>query len=540
MNQSAFSQSLELVSENYSSIDDLTSFNGLLFFSAHQGDYNDQLYRSDGTEEGTFMLKEVTSNSWSWTGSMPNNMIVANNKMFFVQKDSTNLGRKLWVTDGTSEGTFIIKNTPIYDKIVFNDQLYFVSNSIDYGFELWKSDGSEQGTIMVKDINNGSNGSNPSNFMILNNELFFFAADCEHGREFWRTNGTDSGTVMIKDINVGIGNSDTDVISSYIEWEDNLYFSANDGIHGAELWVTDGTSDGTKMLKDINIGSDNSRPGYYCLFEDYIYFSAADTSYLYENVHPPEIRYNTELYRTDGTFEGTCMITDINENGIIGSGVSRLMVCNNHLLFTATDGDSGMELWKTEGIDEEIYLLKDIYPGDHGSYLSEFTKTSNEVYFRAMDYDHGHELWRTAGDSSNTDMVHDIESGYLSSFPQSLTVVDSVLYFVTNNREKLMKLNGILGTINNIEDNYLEDSTIKVDIYPMPFNNKIFVKTESYKDKNVLVHLYSADSQLVFHKEYYNTETIILNNLNNLKPGLYLLEIVIENRKTVLKCIKSN
>ena len=124
----------------------------------------------------------------------------------------------------------------------------------------WKTDGTDAGTVLVKDIAPGSDSggegegegsseaprsSAPQNLTNVNGTLFFTADDGAHGYEIWKSDGTEAGTVMVKDIVSGSSGSNpyqlTDVNGT-------LFFTANDGVHGFELWMSDGTEAGTVMV----------------------------------------------------------------------------------------------------------------------------------------------------------------------------------------------------------------------------------------------------------------------------------------------------
>jgi len=87
------------------------------------------------------------------------------------------------------------------------------------------------------------------------NDFYFGANDGLHGEELWKTDGSEAGTVLIKDINPGLGDG-----AGYLQCPMNgkLFFAAFDETHGFELWKTDGTEAGTRLVKDIKPGREGS------------------------------------------------------------------------------------------------------------------------------------------------------------------------------------------------------------------------------------------------------------------------------------------
>src|SRR5215217_967952 len=105
---------------------------------------------------------------------------------------------------------------------------------------------------------------------------------------------------LVKDINVGTDDSSP---SQFRSIEGTLYFQADDGTHGNELWKSDGTAAGTRLVRDIAAGLADSNPYGFRGMGDEVFFSASDP------VH------GKELWKTDGTAAGTRMVKDINPNG---------------------------------------------------------------------------------------------------------------------------------------------------------------------------------------------------------------------------------
>tara|TARA_B110000902_G_scaffold13064_1_gene15786 strand:+ start:70 stop:660 length:591 start_codon:yes stop_codon:yes gene_type:complete len=136
---------------------------------------------------------------------------------------------------------------------------------------------SRGGLKMVKDINSGSSsGISPfgnTDFTAVGNTLYFTADDGTNGEELWKSDGTASGTVMVQDINSGSSSSSPYYLTAV---GNTLYFQANDGTNGNELWKSDGTSSGTVMVKDIVSGSSSSYPSDLTAVGNTLYFTVDD------------------------------------------------------------------------------------------------------------------------------------------------------------------------------------------------------------------------------------------------------------------------
>jgi ELWxxDGT repeat protein len=207
---------------------------------------------SDGTEGGTSMIKQIHAGSF---GSSPHSITEFGGKAYFAADDGVN-GEELWVSDGTEGGTLLLKDINTSGSsypntlTVAGDRLYFLADDGAHGSELWKSDGTADGTVMVRDLEEGTADSSIMSLIEFNGVLFFAKWTSADGAELWTSDGSADGTTMFKDIRPGSENGLTG-------WPDPpelvvadglLYFPANDGVNGAELWATDGTPEKTLMV----------------------------------------------------------------------------------------------------------------------------------------------------------------------------------------------------------------------------------------------------------------------------------------------------
>src|SRR5215203_6209558 len=349
------------------------------------------------------------------TGSEPSNLVDFKGKLLFAA-DHPDFGEELWSSNGTRSGTRLVKDIdpgPLVINEVKNTEtgssapdsvlrtkksIYFQATTAKYGGELWKSDGTKSGTKVVKDIVPGPGVSDPEDIVSTAPRMTFFRAwDKNHGVELWKTDGTNRGTKLVKNINPAAPAPTTDACKGQKScrggsWADDMtlvgkrvFFTANDGKHGVELWKTDGTNKGTKLVKDINpsSASEASDTGNLVALGKTLYFSANDG------------KHGLELWKSDGTVKGTTVVKHI-KPGKMGSNPDSLTVFGGVLLFAAADGKHGPELWGSDGTRAGTTLLRDLAPGAVGSEPGEFTTSGRFLYFAATNPSAGEELWAVA------------------------------------------------------------------------------------------------------------------------------------------------
>jgi ELWxxDGT repeat protein len=430
----------------------LTVSNGLVFFRADDGAHGDELWKSDGTEAGTVLVKDT--NTTGNLGSTPRGFTSAGGSIYFTAYDSaftwdlwrTNgtadtttrvadvqrlnrpinpdsfvdvggtvfftawdeqHGQELWKSDGTDEGTLIVPGTNHASPrhlTSYAGNLYFAAHG-----DLWRSDGTEAGTVFVTDIWIRTYGEYISEFTELNGLLYFLASHPRVGHALWQTDGTDAGTVQVK--HLGADDLAYRSVHQLVRFEDELLFVVYGAGQTAELWKSDGSETGTIRLADLP-GSSNSPPREFTVVNERVFFLTATQDREYQ------------IWISDGSSSGTALVAAL--PGLQSD--PRAAGAGGLFYVSAADEFGGRELWKSDGTPAGTHRVKDIWPGTDSSFPSEMVGGQGFVFFAANDGASGIELWSSDGSEAGTQLVADINPTG-SSNPSDLTFIDGTLYF---------------------------------------------------------------------------------------------------------------
>ncbi len=414
----------------------ITNLNGTVYFTANTESTGTELYKSTGTSTGTVLVKDhttspnasvsstftdfanigttyyfginnkamkLTGTTWTTLGTMSfYNPLVNGSALYFTSGRAFDFEKDKALYKTSGGAPTLVKNfSEIGKPVFFNGKLYFAAADIagTYGSELWVSDGTAAGTVMVKDINSGADGSKPMSFYTVGGKLFFSADNGANGRELWVTDGTSSGTTMVKDINQsgsGLGEENSFRFAAVLNGK--LYFAATDPVNGIELWSSDGTYEGTNLVIDLIPGSMSGNPIQFLLHGSDIYFLA-------NSIDPDNSEQSTlQLFKTNGTAEGTTLVTNIS-----GAYIENFISSGGKLYFVADMmNGNGIELYTANGNENGHLLVKDIFPGAGSSSVYGLTDVNGILYFSANNGVNGSELWKSNGTTSGTVMVKDI------------------------------------------------------------------------------------------------------------------------------------
>ncbi|MEM7204357.1 MAG: ELWxxDGT repeat protein [Planctomycetota bacterium] len=421
----------------------------------------------------------------------PSDFTALGSQLFFVAGDDIH-GRELWSTDGTAANTALVKDihpgpadSNISEPTVFNGRVFFRAEDGTNGSELWVSDGTETGTKIVQDIH-ALASSNPTGLAAFNGQLYFFADDGTNGFELWVTDGTGPGTQLFADINPGPASSlprrgfcrsgSRCPVYDPVVYNGALFFAADDGQSGTELWVTHGAL-GTHQVLDIAPGVGSSSPSDLTVYNGALYFAADDGA---------SGRELWQMYASGFPLAIAEQSFDIN----VGASSSRpygLTVCNSRLFFGANDGANGYEVWTCDGTAAGTALVADVQPGSASSYPSGLTASGTRLFFSADDGANGYELWATDSIALSTRLVSDINptvtytpgSGVSTGFT-GVTAFQGKLFFTahdgTNGVEPWLSDGTAAGTrMIDIETNPPPWTVSQVVDRPMiAFNNRLF------------------------------------------------------------------
>lgn len=301
---------------------------------------------------------------------------------------------------------------------------FFAASDSEHGEELWVTDGTKEGTHMVKDIIPGSGSGAPSYLGRFNDKVVFSAVDEENGREAWISDGTEEGTFLLADAYV-MGDGDP---KAFIQMDEKHVVYACTSDESAEynpdkaqqwLWITDGTTDGTYMLKECDMrfpGQDNTTlHTAYVRVGRRVFFKA-------DNIDGTT---GEELWVTDGTEEGTYCVMDINwekygegqegyaEGWTRNCGLDNLENYNNErVFFQAWTPDYGSEPWTSDGTqavkangkdesgDEHTYMIYDANPtvsstgigNGSGTFGTGWEVFKDRIWFRGYNPTGGYEF----------------------------------------------------------------------------------------------------------------------------------------------------
>lgn len=354
-------------------------------FTFWDGIGREQLWSTDGTPRGTHMLHEDME---ATGGRHIAGYVEAGGSLYYYVTGGANAPRtdSLWKTDGTPEGTVQVVDAegfspaPRWDQkmVSFQGRLYFSAYEQTLGkSSLWCSDGTPAGTVRVKEDWNGVLGASPENLAVVGDRIAFMVRNGS-SQTLWTSDGTAAGTVAIP----------APVFSRFpmklsFEFRGDYVFASAEQ---SQWWRSNGEVDGTQpVMEGVNwyhlfdMNQDDKRAA---VAGDLLFYSGRAA-----------VTYENELWVTDGTSDGSHRVKDISPPPYYWSDPQELTAAGRLVYFTAQDGTHGNELWRSDGTESGTVLVADIEPGEGNSSPRSLKVMNGRLYFTANRRSTGRELY---------------------------------------------------------------------------------------------------------------------------------------------------
>ncbi|MBI3561133.1 MAG: PQQ-binding-like beta-propeller repeat protein [Gammaproteobacteria bacterium] len=401
---------LNATSMGLTNLSNFIEFNGNLYFTAADSTNGNELRRFDGTT--TYLVSDINP-----TGSSSPYYLNTNGKRLYFMATNDGTHYHLWETDGSqspavsgTDPTDVTQNSVDIYTTGANVYIRYNTNTTQ---QLWVDDSSLHRVADLTKYGTNSSLSYPYNFVTVNNDLYFLADDGNGGTEIWLATGPNK--TRVTDINTTGNGNNLYLIAGYNGY---AYFSRHSTvINDDELWRTNGTI--TEPVHETATGN-----------------SIIPFNPLTTNITAPTVIFNNALYcfghsvttntyvlyRVDGTTT-QIVATLAPITASLTQSALHLAVLNGSLYFSALDQTTGTELWRTNGMTTSI--VKDINTTGSSS-PEELTAAGKLLYFTADDGVNGRVLWQS--DGSTTTMVTDANGKPFSNVNALIGAANS-LYF---------------------------------------------------------------------------------------------------------------
>ncbi|HSF39774.1 MAG TPA: ELWxxDGT repeat protein [Thermoanaerobaculia bacterium] len=394
------------------------------------------LWKTDGTREGTRQVLDRSAYGLTRAGE----------KLFFEEVG-------LWVSDGTPGNAVKVRSFPggtLRFLGAVGPRLFFIAP--EKGDELWVSDGTPAGTKRLTDFAAPRPFEGTVSIQVLDGIAYFSASDGTGVRDLWRSDGTAAGTRRVTafgSANVFVlglarvgerlifivydglsgprslwssrGTPETSAPvacsgpcpvpeerTALVVVGDRALFAANDGLRGVELWGTDGTAAGTRIVRDLCAGNCNANPDDFQVVSGELFFMANEIG-------------NQGIWKTDGTSQGIVFLVPRGSSGL------DVVQAGPKLFFTtASGGSGGNQLWTSDGTPEGSEPVTAIQ-GGRSSAPSSFTPFKGRVLFLAC----AQGLWLTDGTAAGTVPIEK-ELSWMCEDGRSFTPVGDLVFFQTS------------------------------------------------------------------------------------------------------------
>lgn len=320
--------------------------------------------------------------------------------------------------------------------------------------------------------------------------------------------------------------------SDFIKFKDNFLFQGYKEDSGREIWQSNGTTQNTKLLKDINPStSSNFLPSLQkgsAILNNELYFIINDDAYT-----------GVEIWKTDGTEAGTVKVSNF-----IKGKISKLTAVGNYLFFLAKNDDT-FQVWKTDGTANGMVLIKEILNQWNSATFE--GKCNNTFIFTIQPaVTNDSRVWRSDGTADGTFPITGQIDGN-GSDPGGTTGLtqyiehNNKLYFMsryflyeTDGTLENTKPVATLTTAQNTLVDYSDVTSLNDDLYFMFFSTSVNQLTVWKFDTTIKKEtlLYINSSQYYFSpSNFEKMPNALLFTTSNPTGGTSLVSLDVTNNK---------
>lgn len=195
------------------------------------------LYLSNGTNEGTTLIKKTHIDTFHQPDRFLNMYSTGKEVYLFLLDLKTNVPiLKVWRTDGTADGTYIVVEIPIEGLVQGTFKVTHTNSLVLFSIEKVNL---KNEFYIIKDnkvsllIKSENSSISLSEFVVLNNKIYFTYNRNDIGTELYVTDGTQEGTFLVEEIEKGTLSSK---IQYLMPFKNNLIFQGFDHNLGYGLY----------------------------------------------------------------------------------------------------------------------------------------------------------------------------------------------------------------------------------------------------------------------------------------------------------------
>lgn len=519
-------QKLTLVMDIYegyhSSLTDYSIIHGViddvvLFFARKDNDLAWRLWRSDGTEEGTYQVADIKYN----LSAEHIKFTDFNGLLYFTGRESYDDIVSMWTTDGTVENTHkfgLYEGAylePSGEMIVSGNYLYFFAKYNGF-LQLFRTDGTNDGIEKLSNFQH--------NAFIYQNKLFafqdkvyFYASDTAHGNELWQSDGTIEGTHLFVDLIPGPIDSAFGIFA--IDMDDYFLFLAKTSSNSPyRVYKSDGTEEGTELLF-TQYGS-NAYPIFEGEYEFPVEFGRLGDKVLLSRYR---YGYNNELWVLDGA-AGTVEKLKVHYGDY---KIGNYVTTSDDLYIYYYAGsdqsdDNNIYLWKTNGEingTERVSENHTLYTAGNGTAPPNFQIISdNNIYLSVIDEVNGSEVWRVDLENDQFHLVDNINK-LGSTEPRDLYEYKDKLFFLGKGNVLYLSDGTLEGTKRLNEQNFHHNVTVN---HGLVFNDDFYFLLNQNEGGYSLYRINNVDESLELIKTLtYNSHSFQDSNFVEYEGRIY-------------------